>query len=100
MSSRCVKGLHVNMIMTRRNFKTMLSLIVGPYLPFLVGFTREDVRRLFPFFEKNVWELLRESGYMHIQATKPDTAGWDTHNLSHSFIGSKSSFSGQYCFIR
>lgn len=79
MSSRCVKGLHVNMVITKRNFKTLLSLILGPYLPFLVGFTREDVRRLFPFFEKNVWEMLRESGYLHIQATKPDTAGGDTH---------------------
>lgn len=53
----------------------MLSLIIGPYLPFLVGFSHEDVRRLFPYFEKNVWEMLRESGYLHIQATKPDTAG-------------------------
>lgn len=58
----------------------MLSLMIGPYLPFLVGFSREDVRRLFPFFEKNVWEILRESGYFHIQATKPDTAGGELHN--------------------
>ena len=53
----------------------LLSLIIGPYLPFLVGFTHEDVRRLFPYFEKNVYEILRETGYLHIQATKPDTAG-------------------------
>ena len=79
MSSRCVKGLHVNMIFIQQNFKTLLSLILAPYLPFLVGFTREDVRRLFPFFEKNVWEMLRESGYLHIQATKPDTAGGHVH---------------------
>lgn len=70
------------MIITNRNFKTLLSLILGPYLPSLVGFTREDVRRLFPFFEKNVWQMLRESGYMHIQATKPDTAGGDVHSRS------------------
>ena len=57
-----------------------MSLMIGPYLPFLVGFNQEDVRRLFPFFEKNVWEILRESGYLHIQATKPDTAGGDIHN--------------------
>lgn len=82
MSSRCVKGLHVNMIITNRNFKTLLSLIIGPYLPFLVGFTREDVRRLFPFFEKNVWNILRESGYLHIQATKPDSAGGDSTSLA------------------
>lgn len=81
-SSRSVKGLHVNMIITNRNFKTLISLILGPYLPSLVGFTREDVRRLFPFFEKNVWQMLRESGYMHIQATKPDTVGGDMHSRS------------------
>ncbi|XP_056904427.1 epoxide hydrolase 1 [Takifugu flavidus] len=75
MKPQNVKGLHVNMIITNRNFKTLLTIILGPYLPSLVGLTREDVRRLFPFFEKNVWEMLRESGYMHIQATKPDTAG-------------------------
>lgn len=53
----------------------LLSLLIGPYLPFLVGLSREDVRRLFPFFEKNVWTILRETGYMHIQATKPDSVG-------------------------
>uniref|UniRef100_A0A8C6WFU7 Epoxide hydrolase n=1 Tax=Neogobius melanostomus TaxID=47308 RepID=A0A8C6WFU7_9GOBI len=75
MKPECVKGLHLNMFTTRRGYKELLSLVIGPYLPFLVGLTREDVRRLFPFFEKNVWEILRETGYMHIQATKPDTAG-------------------------
>ncbi|XP_061546507.1 epoxide hydrolase 1 isoform X2 [Phycodurus eques] len=72
---QCVKGLHLNMFMMRRGFKVLLSLLIGPYLPFLVGLSREDVRRLFPFFEKNVWTILRESGYFHIQATKPDTMG-------------------------
>lgn len=58
----------------------MFSVMIGRYLPFLVGFSREDVRRLFPYIEKNVWEILRESGYFHIQATKPDTAGGNMHN--------------------
>uniref|UniRef100_A0A3Q3ATC4 Epoxide hydrolase n=1 Tax=Kryptolebias marmoratus TaxID=37003 RepID=A0A3Q3ATC4_KRYMA len=75
MKPDCVKGLHLNSWMSMRGFKVLLSLIIGPYLPFLVGFSREDVRRLFPFFEKNVWQMLRESGYLHIQGTKPDTAG-------------------------
>ncbi|XP_051815436.1 epoxide hydrolase 1-like [Acanthochromis polyacanthus] len=75
MKPHCVKGLHLNMFMPPRGFKMLLSLMIGPYLPFLVGFSREDVRRLFPYFEKNVYSILRESGYMHIQATKPDTAG-------------------------
>lgn len=66
----------MNMLaVTRGGLGMLLSLIIGPYLPFLVGFTREDVRRMFPYFEKNVYEILRESGYLHIQATKPDTAG-------------------------
>lgn len=47
----------------------------GRYLPFLVGLTREDVHRLFPYFEKYIWDMLRETGYLHIQGTKPDTAG-------------------------
>ncbi|MEQ2221969.1 epoxide hydrolase [Ilyodon furcidens] len=75
MRPDCVKGLHLNMCMSTRGVKVLLSIMIGPYLPYLVGFSREDVRRLFPFFEKNVWEMLRESGYLHIQATKPDTAG-------------------------
>ncbi|XP_074532196.1 epoxide hydrolase 1 [Halichoeres trimaculatus] len=80
LKPECVRGLHLNMINSNRGFKVLLSLIIGPYLPFLVGLTREDVRRLFPYFEKNVWELLRESGYFHIQATKPDTAGCGLNN--------------------
>lgn len=60
----------------------MLSIMIGPYLPFLVGLTREDVRRLFPYIEKNVWEILRESGYFHIQATKPDSAGGQTQSVN------------------
>ncbi|KAM7408984.1 hypothetical protein PAMA_002615 [Pampus argenteus] len=75
MKPQCVKGLHLNMFMSRQGLKVLLSLLIGPYLPFLVGFSREDVRRLFPFFEKNVWDILRETGYFHIQGTKPDTAG-------------------------
>ncbi|XP_047208015.1 epoxide hydrolase 1 [Girardinichthys multiradiatus] len=75
MRPDCVKGLHLNMCMSTGGVKVLLSIMIGPYLPYLVGFSREDVRRLFPFFQKNVWEMLRESGYLHIQATKPDTAG-------------------------
>ncbi|XP_068597369.1 epoxide hydrolase 1 [Brachionichthys hirsutus] len=75
MKPQCVKGLHLNMFTSRRGFKVLLTLMIGPYLPFLVGLGREDVQRMFPYFEKNVWEILRESGYFHIQATKPDTAG-------------------------
>ncbi|KAJ0066723.1 hypothetical protein NL108_002326, partial [Boleophthalmus pectinirostris] len=82
MKPECVKGLHLNMFITRlqKGFKGLLTLVIGPYLPFLVGLTKEDVKRLFPFFEKNVWTILRETGYMHIQGTKPDTAGCGVNN--------------------
>lgn len=49
--------------------------MLGAYVPWLVGFSREDARRFYPFMQKNVFDVLRESGYLHIQATKPDTAG-------------------------
>ncbi|XP_063047939.1 epoxide hydrolase 1 [Engraulis encrasicolus] len=76
MKPECVKGVHLNMLSEiKQGLGLVISLMVGRYLPFLVGFTREDVRRLYPYVEKNVYEILRESGYMHIQATKPDTAG-------------------------
>uniref|UniRef100_A0A8C5I410 Epoxide hydrolase n=1 Tax=Gouania willdenowi TaxID=441366 RepID=A0A8C5I410_GOUWI len=80
MKPDCVKGLHLTMFFPRRNFKMSLSLVIGRYLPFLVGFTREDVRRIYPYFQKNVWQMLEETGYMHIQATKPDTAGCAVNN--------------------
>lgn len=69
------------MFQSRTGFKVFLTILLGRHLPFLVGLSREDVRRLFPYFEKNVWEILRETGYFHIQATKPDTAGRDEPNL-------------------
>lgn len=53
----------------------MISVMLGAYVPWLVGLTREDVRRVYPFVQKNIYNILRESGYLHIQATKPDTAG-------------------------
>ncbi|XP_042330036.1 LOW QUALITY PROTEIN: epoxide hydrolase 1-like [Sceloporus undulatus] len=81
MLPKSVKGLHLNMFFqTKLGLCDLMSLMLGAYVPWLVGFTREDSRRLFPYFEKNVYYLLRESGYMHIQATKPDTAGCGLNN--------------------
>lgn len=84
-----MRGLHLNFFTVRnKGLGILLSLVIGPYLPFLVGFTQEDVKRLFPFMEKNVYEILRESGYLHIQATKPDTVG----ESSSVFLKSMHSF--------
>ncbi|XP_051507921.1 epoxide hydrolase 1-like [Myxocyprinus asiaticus] len=75
MKPECVRGLHLNMIFATNDLGQLLSLLVGRYLPFLVGFSKEDVKRLYPYMEKSIYEILRETGYLHIQATKPDTAG-------------------------
>lgn len=75
MKPECVRGLHLNMITAKTDSVGLFSILVGRYLPFLVGFTKEDVRRLYPYMEKNIYDMLRESGYLHIQGTKPDTAG-------------------------
>ncbi|XP_038830518.1 epoxide hydrolase 1-like [Salvelinus namaycush] len=78
-SKVCVKGLHLNMLTSKlRGFGVLFSILIGRYVPWLVGFTREDVRRLFGsvgFMERNIYEIIRETGYLHIQGTKPDSAG-------------------------
>ncbi|XP_062980322.1 epoxide hydrolase 1-like [Elgaria multicarinata webbii] len=81
MLPKSVKGLHLNMVFqTNFGLSVLVDLLLGAYVPWLVGFTREDSRRLFPYFKKNVYDLLRESGYLHIQGTKPDTAGCGLNN--------------------
>ncbi|XP_060100495.1 epoxide hydrolase 1-like [Heteronotia binoei] len=81
MLPKSVKGLHLNMIfLPRIGWSGLVSLLLGAYVPWLVGLTREDSRRLFPYFKKHIYDLLRESGYLHIQATKPDTAGCGLNN--------------------
>ncbi|XP_078503599.1 epoxide hydrolase 1-like [Lissotriton helveticus] len=81
MKPESVKGLHLNFFpMAKGGIRVLFSLLLGAYAPWLVGLTREDARRVFPYFEKNVYSLLRESGYLHIQATKPDTVGCALNN--------------------
>lgn len=73
---RSVKGLHLNFaFLPNIGLRGLMGLLLGAYVPWLVGLTREDSRRLFPYFERHVYDLLRETGYLHIQGTKPDTAG-------------------------
>lgn len=53
----------------------VLSILLGKYFPGLFGFSDLDVRGLFPFMKKVIGHSAKESGYLHLQATKPDTAG-------------------------
>ncbi|NXA87495.1 HYEP hydrolase, partial [Melanocharis versteri] len=76
MLPQCVKGLHLNIaFLGKPSLRRMISIMLGAYVPWLVGLNREDARRFYPYMQKNVYDVLRESGYLHIQATKPDTAG-------------------------
>ncbi|MEE6473742.1 hypothetical protein FKM82_010158 [Ascaphus truei] len=70
-----VKGLHLNMVMaSAASLPQLMSILLGQRFPGLFGFQDEDVRRMFPFLKKVFYHIVKESGYMHIQATKPDTA--------------------------
>ncbi|KAM4771341.1 LOW QUALITY PROTEIN: epoxide hydrolase 1-like [Rhinophrynus dorsalis] len=76
MKPESVKGLHLNFVMVSNGgLGVAISLLLGRYVPWLVGLTKEDVQRIYPYFEKNVYAILLETGYLHIQATKPDTVG-------------------------
>ncbi|KAM5164435.1 epoxide hydrolase 1 [Mantella aurantiaca] len=76
-----VKGLHLNVVFSSIfNAPVVLSVLLGQYFPGLFGFTDLDVKRLFPFKKKVIGHTAKESGYMHLQATKPDTAGCGLNN--------------------
>ena len=52
-----------------------IKFLIGMYFPSLVFDNPEkDYNKIFPFLDK-VYTHLRELGYLHIQATKPDTVG-------------------------
>ncbi|XP_062407635.1 epoxide hydrolase 1 isoform X2 [Sardina pilchardus] len=76
LDPKAVKGLHLNFAPPAKpGLPMILSLMLGWRFPKLFGFTQHDVKRLYPCMEKMVVEPVKEMGYMHIQATKPDTAG-------------------------
>lgn len=58
------------------------SILLGRYFPKLFGFTDIDVQRLYPATQKIFVESIKESGYAHIQATKPDTVGTKPHPVT------------------
>ncbi|XP_067239238.1 epoxide hydrolase 1 [Chanodichthys erythropterus] len=85
LEPNAVKGLHVNFAPPAKPGLVMvLSILFGQRFPKLFGFTEHDVKRLFPCMEKLVVDAVKETGYMHIQSTKPDTAG---RGLNDSPVG-------------
>ncbi|KAM4771826.1 epoxide hydrolase 1 isoform 1-T2 [Rhinophrynus dorsalis] len=76
-----VKGLHLNVVFAFPNtLPQILSVMLGQRFPGLFGLQEEDVKRMFPFLKKAFYHSMKESGYMHLQATKPDTAGCGLNN--------------------
>lgn len=85
LEPKIVKGLHLNFApASKPRLPIVSSIILGRRFPKLFGFTDMDIERLFPSMEKLVVESIKESGYMHIQATKPDTVG---RGLNDSPVG-------------
>nr|CAB3242937.1 epoxide hydrolase 1-like [Phallusia mammillata] len=77
-----IKGIHTTLNTSQPRGINFLKLIVGAYFPSLF-FYPDEAAILFPL-KKAFIELLQETGYMHLQATKPDTVGFA---LSDSPVG-------------
>ncbi|CAG9787809.1 unnamed protein product [Diatraea saccharalis] len=67
-----ILGLHTNMPLSSRNLSNV-KVLLGAFFPKLIVDSRY-VDRIYPL-RKLFFYILRESGYFHIQATKPDTIG-------------------------
>uniref|UniRef100_A0AC34RAG9 Epoxide hydrolase n=2 Tax=Panagrolaimus sp. JU765 TaxID=591449 RepID=A0AC34RAG9_9BILA len=66
-----IYGVHVNMAFDMST-KGFILQMIGSYFPSLVFKDKESAT----FSMKNfLFEFIKEGGYMHIQATKPDTVG-------------------------
>uniref|UniRef100_A0A915CKL1 Transmembrane protein 258 n=1 Tax=Ditylenchus dipsaci TaxID=166011 RepID=A0A915CKL1_9BILA len=72
--ARMLYGVHVNMMLgfPPNNLPNLLYTIVGSIAPSLV-FSHPEFANFNP--KTTFLDLVKESGYMHLQATKPDTVG-------------------------
>lgn len=65
--------MHSNMV-TVNTPGTNLKYLLGAIMPSGLMFKKEDEKGLYPL--SLIFNfILRETGYLHIQATKPDTVG-------------------------
>lgn len=78
-----VIAYHSNMCATMTPFSQFKSQIMNIYPSFFVE--QEHLDFIFPLGEKFL-DILEESGYFHIQATKPDTIGKDLLLLFSLFL--------------
>ncbi|KAJ8020962.1 Epoxide hydrolase 1 [Holothuria leucospilota] len=77
-----VRGHHINMANVQPPLFP-LRLLVGSFFPSLVITEERDQKKFFPVKDRIIG-MLRETGYAHIQGTKPDTVG---HGLTDSPAG-------------
>ncbi|KAJ8009139.1 hypothetical protein DPEC_G00085790 [Dallia pectoralis] len=85
LEPQIVRGMHLNFAPPALlGLTTVLSLLLGRRFPKLFGFDDVDVQHIYPVFQNLVVETIKESGYLHIQATKPDTVG---RGLNDSPVG-------------
>nr|XP_027223680.1 juvenile hormone epoxide hydrolase 1-like [Penaeus vannamei]XP_027223681.1 juvenile hormone epoxide hydrolase 1-like [Penaeus vannamei] len=68
-----LRGVHLNMFRPQTTMGKVRQ-VLGAFLPSGTLMAKEEEGMLYPLLEHAKW-LLRESGYFHIQATKPDTLG-------------------------
>lgn len=68
-----VIGVHSNMCAVN-SLTQFVKTYVGSFFPSLVGIPKDQEGYLYPMSEKFSFIVL-ETGYLHIQATKPDTVG-------------------------
>jgi len=71
-----VYGMHSNMCstITMLTLNDYIRLALGTYWPSLIVSSESEKSRTYPL-SKIFYGFLEESGYMHLQMTKPDTAG-------------------------
>lgn len=74
MFPESVYGVHLNMILMVLNLKlkNILLHILGSYFP---SYLFSDPEFANFSYKKSLFAFIKETGYMHIQATKPDTVG-------------------------
>ncbi|XP_021467739.2 epoxide hydrolase 1 [Oncorhynchus mykiss] len=85
LEPKIIKGLHLNFAPpSKPGLPMVLSIMLGRRFPKMFGFNEHDIQRIYPVVQNLVVESVKESGYMHIQATKPDTVG---RGLNDSPVG-------------
>ncbi|XP_066259176.1 juvenile hormone epoxide hydrolase 1-like isoform X2 [Euwallacea similis] len=67
-------GVHSNTCLCFMMSCQLKLMLLGTTFPSLLG-TEEELPFFTPVGEKYIYKTLLETGYMHIQATKPDTIG-------------------------